>query len=144
MNEQELKTLLEQLVILPKETEWVEFKLNFHSAEEIGERISALANGACLHNQENGYLVFGVKDINQTVEGTTFKPSIHKVKGQELENWLHQYLDPRVDFRIYEFNYPDNQGEKPIALFEIPAAFHQPVRFDRVSHIRVGSYTRKL
>ena len=41
MIEKELNSLLEELVKLPKETEWVEFKLNFHSPEEIGERISA-------------------------------------------------------------------------------------------------------
>ena len=140
MTEQELKILLEQLVKLPKESEWVEFKLNFHSAEEIGERISALSNGACLFNQTNGYLVFGVKDTVQTIEGTTFKPSETKQKGQELENWLHQYLDPRIDFRIYEFKYND----KDIVIFEIPATLHQPVKFNREGYIRVGTYTRKL
>lgn len=140
MIEQELKILLEQLVKLPKESEWVEFKLNFHSAEEIGERISALSNGACLFNQTNGYLVFGVKDTVQTIEGTTFKPSETKQKGQELENWLHQYLDPRIDFRIYEFKYND----KDIVIFEIPATLHQPVKFNREGYIRVGTYTRKL
>jgi len=144
MNEQELKILLDKLIKLPRETEWVEFKLNFHSPGEIGERISALANGACLHNQENGYLVFGVEDKLQTIEGTSFKPSLHKVKGQELENWLFQFLDPRIDFRFYEFNYPDQTGAKPIAIIEIPSAFHQPVKYDKVGYIRVGSYTRKL
>ncbi len=144
MNEQELKLLLEQLVKLPKETEWVEFKLNYQTAEEIGKRISALANGACLQNQENGYLVFGVENDLQTIHGSTFKPSLQKEKGQELENWLHQFLSPRVDFRIYEFDYSDHGDVKPIAMFEIPAAFHQPIRFDQVGYIRVGSYTRKL
>lgn len=144
MNEQELKTLLEQLVSLPKETEWVEFKLNFHSVEEIGERISALSNGACIRNQENAYLVFGVENDHQTIEGTTFKPLFHKIKNQELENYLHQYLDPRVDFRIYEFDYPADGTVKHISIFEIPAAYHQPVRYNRIGYIRVGSYTRPL
>lgn len=144
MNEQDLKVLLEQLVKLPKETEWVEFKLNFHSPEEIGERISALSNGACLKNQENGYLVFGVKDDTQTIEGTTFRLSTKKIKGQELETWLQQRLDPRIDFRYYEFDYHYQDEKKPVVLIEIPAAFHQPVRFDRVGYIRIGSYTRKL
>ena len=138
MNEQDLKVLLEQLVKLPKETEWVEFKLNFHSPEEIGERISALSNGACLKNQENGYLVFGVKDDTQTIEGTTFKLSTKKIKGQELETWLQQRLDPRIDFRYYEFDYHYQDEKKPVVLIEIPAAFHQPVRFDRVGYIRVA------
>ena len=50
MTEQDLSNLLEQLTKAP-ENEWIEFKLNYHSDEEIGERISALANGACLNNQ---------------------------------------------------------------------------------------------
>lgn len=62
MNEQQLIDLINDLVKQPHESEWVEFKLNFHSPEEIGERISALANGACIQNQAFGYLVFGVED----------------------------------------------------------------------------------
>lgn len=144
MNEQELKILLEGLVKLPKESEWVEFKLNFHSVEEIGEYISALANGACLLNQENGYLVFGVENTKHTIVGTTFKPSMHTVKGQELEHYLHKFLNPRIDFRIYEFVYKDHGSEKSIAIFEIPAALNRPVKYDQVGYLRIGSYTSKL
>jgi predicted HTH transcriptional regulator len=72
MTENELKILLERLVKQRKESEWVEFKLNYHSAEEIGERLSALSNGSCLEGQHFGYLVFGVKNDNHTIEGTTF------------------------------------------------------------------------
>ena len=52
MDTQQLKDLINELVKQPKESEWVEFKLNFHSAEEIGETISAISNGACIHNQK--------------------------------------------------------------------------------------------
>lgn len=144
MNEQELNSLLEKLIKLPKETEWAEFKKNFHSPEEIGERISALANSACLFNYENGYLVFGVEDTQHDIIGTTFTPSTHKIKGQELENYLHQFLSPRIDFRIFEFKYHSHSGDKSIAIFEIPAAVNQPVKFKSIGYIRVGSYTRKL
>lgn len=48
METTELKKLVDTLTALPHETEWVEFKLNFHSPEEIGERISALSNSACI------------------------------------------------------------------------------------------------
>lgn len=140
MNEEELKELLERLVKLPQESEWVEFKANFHSPEEIGQRISALSNGACLHNHEHGYLVFGVEDKLQTIEGTTFKPSQQKKNSQELETWLIQRLTPRIDYRIYEFDY----NGKAVVIFEIPAANYQPVRFINISYIRIGSYTRKL
>jgi len=140
MNREELNELLERLVKLPKETEWLEFKLNYHSAEEIGERISALSNGACLFNQQNAYLVFGVEDEIQKIQGTTFKPHQVKKGKEELENWLLQRLSPRIDFRIYEFEYNDKQ----IVIFEIPATNYQPVKFINQSYIRIGSYTRKL
>lgn len=46
MDNDDLNRLLAFLVALPKETEWLEFKANFHSEEEIGERLSALSNSA--------------------------------------------------------------------------------------------------
>ena len=82
MNDQQLIELLNELVKQPTESEWVEFKLNFHSEQEIGERISALANGAAIHNQDFGYLVFGIEDKTHIIKGTTFKPKQHK-KGNE-------------------------------------------------------------
>ena len=50
MNEQELIELLDELVALPTESEWVEFKMNKGSVsdEVIGEYISAMSNGATL------------------------------------------------------------------------------------------------
>jgi ATP-dependent DNA helicase RecG len=59
MNSTQLTALITDLISQPTESEWVEFKENFHSAEEIGERISALANSACLCSQNYGYLIFG-------------------------------------------------------------------------------------
>src|SRR5690554_4256117 len=107
MNESQLKELLNNLVKQPKESEWVEFKLNFHSENEIGERISALSNGAAIHNQEYGYLVFGVEDGTHLIKGTSFKPKSQLKGKEELEHWLVQRLDPRIDFRIYEFAYSE-------------------------------------
>ena len=140
MSEEKLKILLEKLVKQNRESEWLEFKLNYHSAEEIGEGLSALSNGACINNQPNGYLVFGVKNDNQTIEGTSFKPKTFKYKSEDIEHWLAQRLNPKIDFRIFEFEYYG----KPIAIFEIPATHNQPVEFIHVAYIRVGSITRKL
>lgn len=141
MNNTHLKELIKELVKQPNESEWVEFKLNFHSAEEIGERISALSNGACIHNQEFGYLIFGVEDKTHQIKGTTFKPKSHKKGNEELEHWLSQRLDPRIDFRIHEFQYDEN---RLISIFVIPSAYNKPVTFFHQSYIRVGSITRKL
>ncbi len=141
MNSQQLVDLLNELVKQPIESEWVEFKLNFHSEQEIGERISALANGAAIHHQDFGYLVFGIEDKTHLIKGTTFKPKQHKKGNEDLEHWLAQRLDPRIDFRIHEFAY---DATRHIAVFVIPATQNRPVDFFHHSYIRVGSITRKL
>lgn len=141
MNEKQLIELVTELVKQPHESEWVEFKLNFHSPNEIGERISALSNGACIQNKKVAYLVFGVEDKTHVIKGTTFKAKSQKKGKEELEHWLAQRLDPRIDFSIYEFDYEPN---KHISIFVIPATKNRPVEFMHQSYIRVGSITRKL
>lgn len=57
MNEKQLKNLVLQFIKQPRECEWIEFKENNSASIEIGKKISALSNEACIHNQEYGYLV---------------------------------------------------------------------------------------
>ncbi|MCM1313413.1 MAG: ATP-binding protein [Roseburia sp.] len=66
----DFKKLIDALTTKSKETEWLEFKHNFHSKEEIGERISALSNSAYLCNMPFGYIVYGVDDASHDVIGT--------------------------------------------------------------------------
>lgn len=135
-----LASLLHELRQLPKETEWVEFKCNNANPEEIGEYISALANSAALCGKVNAYVVWGVADDNHDLVGTTFHPSRAKKGNEELENWLLRLLQPRIHFRFIEF---DLDG-KDISMIEIPCAAHQPVQFQGIEYIRVGSYKKKL
>jgi len=141
MNNSDLNRLLEVLVALPSETEWVEFKANFHSEEEIGERLSALSNSACLLDKSFGYLVFGVEDGTHEIKGTTFHAKLAKKGNEELELWLLNRLNPKVDYEIFEFDTPEG---KHISLFRIPAATSRPVSFLNVEYIRVGSLTKRL
>ncbi|WP_299063566.1 RNA-binding domain-containing protein [uncultured Polaribacter sp.] len=141
MNTSQLKALLNELVKQPNESEWVEFKHNFHSPQEIGERLSALSNGACIHGQEYGYLIFGIEDNTHKIIGTNFKAKSHKKGKEELEHWLAQRLDPRIDFEVVEFAY---DADKHISLYIIPATKERPVHFMQQAFIRVGSITRKL
>jgi len=141
MNEKELNILLKELVREPHETEWLEFKANFHSPEEIGERLSALSNGACLKNKKFGYLVFGVKDVTHQILGTAFKAKSHKKGKEDLEHWLLNRLRPRIDIEIFEF---DTDNGEYISLYKIPAATNSPTEFTNISYIRIGSYTKKL
>lgn len=141
MEKQELINLLDRLISLNKENETVEFKKNFHSKEEIGERISAISNSACLMNQPYGYLVYGVENDTHEVVGTTFRAKSHMAGNEELELWLLNRLSPKIDFLSYEFDY---QEDVHISIYKIPAAENVPVKFINVSYIRVNSSTQKL
>lgn len=90
----DFKKLVDALTSKPKETEWLEFKHNFHSKEEIGERISALSNSAYLCSMPFGYIVFGVNDENHDVVGTDLYGKQKMVGNEELESWLSTRLNP--------------------------------------------------
>ena len=140
MNKEQLKKLLENLVSLSSETETVEFKENNFNNEEIGKKISALSNSANLHDKKNAYLVFGIQDNTHNIVGTNFLPSNEKIGNEQLEFWLSKMINPRIDFRINEFEY----DTKNIVIFEIPPAINQPVKFNNIAYIRIGSATPKL
>jgi ATP-dependent DNA helicase RecG len=99
----ELQAKLDELVRLPAETEWVEFKHNNDSPQEIGEYLSAISNGAALHGRRTGYLMWGIEDGTHSVLGTAFRPKLAKKGNENLENWLLHQLNPRIDFTIHEF-----------------------------------------
>lgn len=135
------QSLLRELTSLPKETEWAEFKSNSIRAEDLGEYISALANSAALEGKTKAYMVWGVDDETHLISGTDFKPSLERHKQQELESWLLQNLEPKIDFTFNEFLSIEN---KPVVILEIPAAQHTPVRFLGIEYIRIGSYKKPL
>ena len=135
------QSLVLSLTQQPSEQEWLEFKHNFHSPDEIGKRISALANGACLAGKKFGYLVFGVEDGTHEIVGTSFSPKTKKAKGNEdLEHWLVSRLSPKIHFTIHELQIDG----KAVVLFEIPAATDTPISFLHEPYIRIGSLTKPL
>ncbi len=135
-----LTSLVNELRKLPKETEWVEFKVNDAEPQEIGEYLSALSNAAALHGKAFAYLVWGVKDGTHDLVGTTFDPATAKVGNEELENWLLRLLSPRIDFHFHRF---ETDG-KQVVLLEIGQAFRHPVAFQSAEWVRVGSYKKRL
>ena len=56
--------ILENLLSFSDEYEWLDFKENWFSKDEIGEYISAISNGATICGKEKGYIVWGVKNDN--------------------------------------------------------------------------------
>ena len=139
-NQNDIISAFEEFLLLPHETEWLEFKQNNCKPDEIGEYISALSNAASLHSKPYGYLIFGVEDSGLKITGTQFKPRKEKIGNQELENWLSTQLTPRIDFRIFEFKY----NEHEIVIFSIDATSNTPVDFKGEPYIRVGTYKKKL
>jgi predicted HTH transcriptional regulator len=140
MIEKEVRTIIADIQASPKESEWVEIKVNNYNPEMIGEYISALANGAAYMGQSKGYLAFGIDDATHAIVGTTYKPKDDKVGNQEIENWIATQLLPRIDFMIHELTIND----KRIVLFIIDSAGSMPVKFRGTAWIRVGSYKKKL
>lgn len=132
--------LVRQLVQLPRETEWVEFKENNDDPQKIGEYISALSNGAALCEQGKGYLIIGVRDDDHAIVGTTADPQSKKKGNEELETWLLRNLTPRINFR---FGDAEVDGKR-IVVVEIDAASYRPVSFQGVEYVRIGTSKRKL
>lgn len=135
-----LASLVRELGSLPRETEWVEFKVNETEPQLIGEYVSALANAAALAGKAFGYLVWGVRDEDHAVVGTTFDPGTTKVGNEELESWLLRVMEPKIDFRFFAVE----MDGKRIVLLEVSRAIRQPVRFSGQEYVRVGSYKKKL
>ena len=135
-----LTGLVRELSKLPRETEWVEFKVNAYEPQEIGEYVSALANSAALSGKPFAYVVWGIADHDHTVVGTNFSPSARKVGNEELENWLLRLLTPKINFRFSEVSIDGHS----VVLLEIERAFRPPVQFRGQEYIRVGSYKKKL
>lgn len=135
-----LVSLVNELRALPRETEWVEFKVNDAEPQAIGEYISALANAAALVGKAFAYMVWGVQNDDHAVVGTSFDPAAARVGNEALENWLLQLLEPKIDFRFFHAAVED----RPVVLLEIHRAARRPVAFAGQEYIRVGSYKKKL
>ena len=135
-----LVSLVHELCALPHETEWVEFKVNEAEPQVIGEYISALANSATLVGKAFAYLVWGVRDEDYAVVGTTFELRATKVGAEELESWLLRLLEPKIEFRVFTVHIDG----RAVVLLEIVRASQHPVRFSGQEFIRVGSYQKKL
>lgn len=135
-----LRSLAHELIALPAETGWLEFKHNNAEPQEIGEYISALSNSAALDGKSHAYLIWGVDDGSYTFVGTDFSPHKKKIGNEELENWLLRQLSPKISFHFYSVTL----DELAIVILEIDRAFRHPVQFSGSAYIRIGSYKKRL
>jgi ATP-dependent DNA helicase RecG len=120
MTEADLQIKLAELMALPTETEWVEFKeaKSNIDLDDLGRYVSALSNEANLKGQTSGWLVLGVSNKPpRQVVGTSYRlqsPCLEKLKQEIAKQTNHQFT-----FReIHEIG----SGLDRVLLFEIPPA----------------------
>lgn len=135
-----LGDLVLELIKLPRETEWAEFKLNNDDPQMIGEYISALSNSAALNGKAFAYLLWGIDNDSHSISGTSFEPILARKGNEPLETWLLRLLNPRIDFKFHELLI---EGSK-VVLLQIDRASRHPVAFEGVEYLRVGESKRKL
>lgn len=117
--ESELHSILTRLLVLPAETEMVEFKHaeNSFSDHDLGEYFSALSNEANLHELNEAWLVFGVDNKTHAILGTNYKPN--RPSLDEVKKKIADQTTNRITFdEIYEIE----RDGKRVLMFLIPAA----------------------
>ena len=70
--------LLQSLRALPRETDWLEFKVNSFDPESAGQYVSGLANSAMLIGQKHAYMIWGIEDATHQIVGTTVRLAAEK------------------------------------------------------------------
>ena len=134
-----LPDTITNLISLPHEYEWLDFKENWFSKEGIGEYISAISNGAALSGREFGYIVWGVDDKTHKITGT--KVNFDKdIDNEPYKHYLARNLKPSIAFEVDETEIE----EKRLVLLTVPAAKSVPTKFLEQTFIRIGSSKEKL
>lgn len=157
LSEQESLAKLQELLLIPSETEWIEFKeaKGDFDTNEIGRYFSALSNEASLKEQPCGWLIFGVTDRPpRRVVGTRYRRATERL--QSLKQQIAEKTNDGHTFEeIYEVSHPDGR----VVMFQIPAALEgtpttwrdiprkqsdEPYQPEAVAYGRHGSSTSKL
>ena len=131
--------LLETLLSYKDEFEWLDFKENWFSKDEIGEYISAIANGAALCGREFGYIVWGVSDETKEVVGTTVNFN-KDIDHEPYKHYLSRNLAPKIAFDAVDFEY---RGSRVVILM-IPQSKSVVTKFKGEAFIRIGSSKERL
>ncbi|HON82400.1 MAG TPA: putative DNA binding domain-containing protein [Methanoregulaceae archaeon] len=117
---EELPRLLQELMDLPSETEWIEFKeaRTTYDFDTLGRYFSALSNEANLNDQSAGWLIFGVTDTPpRIIVGSNYclmPPGLDDLKKSIARQTNHQMTFSD----IHEFNTSFGR----VIIFEIPPA----------------------
>ncbi|WP_310352538.1 ATP-binding protein [Methylobacterium sp. BE186] len=132
--------LLERLLQEAGENGWLEFKHNNKDPNEIGEYISALANGAMLNDRDRAYLVFGIDNKTRNKVGTSVQFSEMKKGGEDFQNWASRQVEPKLLIEFLDFKCDGLS----FSIVTIEPTYDRPVKFSGVEYIRIGENKKKL
>ncbi|GHT03224.1 hypothetical protein FACS189415_4970 [Bacteroidia bacterium] len=128
MTEQELNKILTDALLLPAETEIVEFKEAKESYDfsKLGKYFSALSNEANLKGKFCAWLIFGVENKKHKIVGSRYRTSRKDLDSLKKE--IGDKTTQSISFmEIYELQKPEGR----VVMFQIPAAPHGiPVSFE--------------
>jgi len=119
MKSKDLRELLHQFRKLPAETEWLEFKeaKTTFDINKLGKSFSALSNETNLKGKEFGWLVFGIRDSDKEIVGSSFRMDrghLDKLKGE-----ISEHTTSRIGFiDIHELILHEGR----VVMFQIPRA----------------------
>jgi len=119
MTSARLQAKLKELLALPAEIEWVEFKeaKNNFDFDDLGRYFSALSNEANLKGQPWAWLVFGVKDKPKQIVGSKYHPG--RPHLDSLKEEIANQTGNRLTFEeIHEVGRPEGR----VVMFQIPPA----------------------
>ena len=120
MTPMEIESKLTEFMLLPAETEWIEFKeakanIDF---DELGRYFSALSNEANLKAQTSGWLVLGISNKPpRQIVGSNYRlqaPGLDKLKAEIAKHTNHQIT--------FQDIHVVNHAEGRVVLFQIPPA----------------------
>ena len=130
--------LINELLALPAETTWLEFKGSNTDPEMIGKRCSALSNAARIEGRNYAYLVWGIQDETHAILGTDFNPDTKKsadkfclygwpiVWSQALLSVFAPYRIPKGDLCFWKFRQqPGRQLRLTVSPIFVLAAQRQ-------------------
>lgn len=127
---------LHEMLQLPAETEWIEFKeaKNDYGFDKIGKYFSALSNEANLNRKSAGWLIFGVTDKPpREIVGSNYRntpPGLDRLKKEIAQHTNHQMT-------FIDIHTPTVQGKR-VVMFEIPPAAHSiPTTWNGVAYGRI-------
>jgi len=121
------------------ENKWLEFKIN--NLNQIGEYISALANGAFWDDQEYAYIIFGVEDKTINLVGVDFDPfnPPNQFAKTPLELWLNQ----KITGCSFEF-LPFKHNNLNFLIVKISSISSAVAKFDDKAYFRIGEHKKLL